>query len=332
VALAALGVCASTIMYTLESSSVAALVDAVFVPAKGSLDALVNSGVPASIVGTLPMTVKHDVFSQSVRKSRRTESVSQPAIKWLDAHSSSRFRFLCSVAGVAQQHFSRKALDVLIKAFVEEFDSGAAALVLHSAQAGSATTIRTWAQTKHPLLTIQTFSSYDDLPEVLPLVDLHRPLLLLVETPLSQDQMASLYAWSDAYAMPSRGEAWGRPLAEALTMGVPIVACNDGGPAEFARDNMLCYYVECTAAPVEWIPGGQITLKLQASPELGEWVEPSCPSLRKALRSVFSDFTSECDSETSAARVAAAETLASSLRDSQMNRLLLALIDAVVHR
>jgi glycosyltransferase involved in cell wall biosynthesis len=234
------------------------------------------------------------------------------------------------VAGVAQQHFSRKGLDVLIKAFVEEFDSGAGvALVLHTAQPQSAKTIQSWAQSKHPSLCIQTFSSYDELPEKSHIVGLQSPVLLLVETAFSQDQMASLYSWSDAYTMPSRGEAWGRPLAEALTMGVPIVACNDGGPAEFARDNMLCYFVQCHNCPVDWVPGGNVTLRAQNSPELGEWVEPSCESLRKALRCVLKDFSSECDSETSAQREAAADKVAAALRDSQMNETLLALLDRV---
>ena len=42
-----------------------------------------------------------------------------------------------------------------------------------------------------------------------------------------------MYAQSDAFVMPTRGEGWGLPICEAMAMGLPVVATNFSGPTAY---------------------------------------------------------------------------------------------------
>jgi glycosyltransferase involved in cell wall biosynthesis len=46
----------------------------------------------------------------------------------------------------------------------------------------------------------------------------------------------SLYRSVDAFVLPSRGEGWGRPYMEAMSMGLPVIATNWSGPTEFVNE------------------------------------------------------------------------------------------------
>ena len=45
--------------------------------------------------------------------------------------------------------------------------------------------------------------------------------------------LRDLYAQSDAFVLPTRGEGWGLPIAEAMSMGLPSIATNFSGPSAF---------------------------------------------------------------------------------------------------
>ena len=71
--------------------------------------------------------------------------------------------------------------------------------------------------------------------------------LLDDELPLSS--LPRLYRAADAFVLPSRGEGWGRPHAEAMAMGLPGVATNWSGPTAFLS-NDTGYPLEYSVAPV----------------------------------------------------------------------------------
>lgn len=50
-------------------------------------------------------------------------------------------------------------------------------------------------------------------------------------------QLAALYASSDAFVLPSRGEGWCLPCMEAMSAGLPVLVTNHSGPASFLTDN-----------------------------------------------------------------------------------------------
>ena len=45
--------------------------------------------------------------------------------------------------------------------------------------------------------------------------------------------LRDLYAQADAFVLPTRGEGWGLPIAEAMAMGLPSIATNFSGPSAF---------------------------------------------------------------------------------------------------
>jgi len=47
---------------------------------------------------------------------------------------------------------------------------------------------------------------------------------------LSEQAMAQLYCHADAFVLPSLGEGWGLPLAEAMAIGLPTIGTRWGGP------------------------------------------------------------------------------------------------------
>eukprot|EP01052_Picozoa_sp_SAG31_P022391 SAG31_NODE_1779_length_7293_cov_39.850153_4_plen_460_part_00 len=50
---------------------------------------------------------------------------------------------------------------------------------------------------------------------------------------LPKESVAQLYLAADAFVLCSRGEGWGRPVAEAMAMGVPTLATNWSGQTDF---------------------------------------------------------------------------------------------------
>ena len=92
-----------------------------------------------------------------------------------------------------------------------------------------------------------------------------------------QADMPRLYKRADAFVLPSRGEGWGRPHLEALSMGLPVIATNWSGPTEFlTQDNSYP------------LPIAQDLVPVQDGPFQGHlWADPSVPDLRRLIRRVY---------------------------------------------
>ena len=95
---------------------------------------------------------------------------------------------------------------------------------------------------------------------------------------LSQSELPSAYASVDALVLPSRGEGWGRPHVEAMSMGLPVLATNWSGPTAFLD--------ESNGFPVPYthlrpVPDGPFAGHLMA--------EPDERALRAAMRAVMED-------------------------------------------
>lgn len=64
--------------------------------------------------------------------------------------------------------------------------------------------------------------------------------------------LRNLYAAADAFVLPTRGEGWGLPIAEAMAMALPVIATNWSGPtALLSADNSFAL------SPARMLPGGQ---------------------------------------------------------------------------
>lgn len=103
--------------------------------------------------------------------------------------------------------------------------------------------------------------------------------VLLVSDPCSDRAMPGLYTACDAFVLPTRGEGWGRPLAEAMAAGLPTIGTAWGGNLDFMTpDNS--YLVETDGlVPVD--EGVEV-----ASFRGHRWANPSVEHLRQVMRRV----------------------------------------------
>ena len=63
------------------------------------------------------------------------------------------------------------------------------------------------------------------------------PRIQLISRHIPTSDLPRLYKACDAFVLPSRGEGWGRPHVEAMSMGLPLISTNWSGPTEFMTIN-----------------------------------------------------------------------------------------------
>lgn len=61
--------------------------------------------------------------------------------------------------------------------------------------------------------------------------------IIVIEAPLGDRDMTSLYRAADAFVLPTRGEGWGIPFMEAMAMGLPTIGTRWGGHLDFMNDS-----------------------------------------------------------------------------------------------
>lgn len=62
---------------------------------------------------------------------------------------------------------------------------------------------------------------------------LRLPSVYVSSQHLARSEVPRLFKSADAFVLPTRGEGWGLPLAEAMAMSLPVVATNWSGPTAF---------------------------------------------------------------------------------------------------
>jgi glycosyltransferase involved in cell wall biosynthesis len=107
------------------------------------------------------------------------------------------------------------------------------------------------------------------------------PTLYVVHEHVSDEDFPRFYKSSDVFVLPSRGEGWGRPHAEAMSMGLPIIATNWSGTTAFLDDSVGyplpiegLVPVNANKSDAGWFGGLQ-------------WAQPSVSELRRLMRHVF---------------------------------------------
>ena len=98
------------------------------------------------------------------------------------------------------------------------------------------------------------------------------PPVVLLDEAVPQAELPSLYRAVDAFVLPTRGEGWGRPVVEAMAMGLPAIATNWSGITAFLSPQ--------TGYPLPY--------KLVKAPTDAShfWAEPDVLALRAVLRHV----------------------------------------------
>lgn len=172
--------------------------DAVWVPSSWLADVLRGSGVAVPLY-IIPGFVDPEIFRPDARPL--------PALMGTD-----RFRFLC-----VGKWEARKGFDVLLRAFAEEFAPTEPVELV----------VRTGVlfHQPEPRCLLETVG----LPDHAPITTYQAPLR-------SRADMARLYASCSAFVLPSRGEGFGLPVAEAMSCGLPVIATGASGMADLVQE------------------------------------------------------------------------------------------------
>jgi glycosyltransferase involved in cell wall biosynthesis len=143
----------------------------------------------------------------------------------------------------------RKGIDVLVRAFREEF--------------GPAEPVRL------------VLKSVDELPFVPPA----DPRIRVITGFWSHDALLRLLEEMDAFILPSRAEGFGLCGLEAMATGLPTIATNWSGPADYLdpADSLPLHYRLVDAAGME----------ANGVRYFGKWAEPDVTHLRSLLRWLY---------------------------------------------
>ncbi len=199
-----------------------------------------NSGVhvPVEIVG-------HGLDNAGATTSTRREKSSQ------ELPADRPFTFLHISSGLA-----RKGIEELISAYCLAFTVGDA--------------VR---------LVIKTFDHEQNM--VGPWINqiakgVQSPAIQIIPHELNPDEIAELYEDCDAVVLPTRGEAFNLPAAEAMAHGKPLIVTGYGGHLDFCSDSnsmLVDFNFELSASH----------LNVHNS----MWVRTSVPALVKAMKTAF---------------------------------------------
>jgi len=153
--------------------------------------------------------------------------------------------------------FPRKAPEVLIRAFCEEF-----------------------TRRDDVRLIVKTFENpHNRIREIVDEADSRWPSHAPIEVvfrPLELDEMRWLYEQSGALVSASRGEGFGLPVAEAMLTGCPVIATVYSGQADICPEGS-CWPVEYRLEPA----------RTHLTEGESYWAEPVLDSLRAQMRAVY---------------------------------------------
>jgi Glycosyl transferases group 1 len=102
----------------------------------------------------------------------------------------------------------------------------------------------------------------------------------IVDRSLSSDELAGVMAACDCYVSLHRAEGFGLTMAEAMSLGKPVIGTAYSGNVDFmTSDNS--YLVDYTI--------GRVGPECEIYPPEGEWAEPSIEHAAQLMRAVYGD-------------------------------------------
>eukprot|EP00980_Cylindrotheca_fusiformis_P017203 scaffold5296_cov215-Cylindrotheca_fusiformis.AAC.6 len=186
--------------------------DEIWVPTHHHKQIFKDAGVtkPLVVVG---QGIDVDFWNPSLQKPLSFKEIDRN-----DKCSKDDYRFLSVFKWEA-----RKGPDVLLPSFYKAFPEGKGAclIIVTSLYHGDAKLVYDEVKA-HWHHASSTKEQAGDVPQ---------GVILL--SGLSLELLVSLYRSVDSFVLPSRGEGWGRPYMEAMSMGLPVIATNWSGPTEF---------------------------------------------------------------------------------------------------
>ncbi|KAG1674484.1 hypothetical protein FOA52_003089 [Chlamydomonas sp. UWO 241] len=130
------------------------------------------------------------------------------------------------------------------------------------------------------------------------------PRVYVEASRLSEPDLVSLYHSADAFVLPTRGEGWGLPVAEAMAMGLPAIVTGWSGVADLVTEE-VGYHVRWSLSDVAEGKDGAWWL-------VGKWADADVGHLREVMRHVY-DHPEEAAAKGAAARTRVVEKFSPAL-------------------
>lgn len=181
-------------------------------------------------------------------------------IKDIKPAPGSAFRFLH-----VSSAFERKGVDALLSAFFEQY-SAADAVELY---------IKTFPN-PHNHVRAQCAALQAGRTDA--------PLVVIDEAPLDDAGMLALYRSAQALVLPTRGEGFNLPAAEALAMGLPVIVTGFGAHLDF-----------CTRTTALLVPYHFSESLSHVKSADACWVEPDVPALGVLMRQLQTEVMADSE-------------------------------------
>ena len=221
----------------------------VWVPTEFNRDTFARSGVVREKIRIVPGAINATLYDPALVEGRRVSAAKD-------------FQFL-SVFDFTP----RKGWEILLRAYFEEFGA--------SEHVSLVVKVVNFFREAHPAEKVRELieaHGFRDLPE-----------LILIDRECSDGELRELYAGSDAFALASRGEGWGRPYMEAMAFGLPTIGTRWSGNLEFMNDE------NSFLIDIDGLEPCEQRWSSMAVYRGHRWAVPSIASLRRQMRTVFED-------------------------------------------
>eukprot|EP00455_Lapot_gusevi_P053541 TRINITY_DN8369_c0_g1_i2.p1 TRINITY_DN8369_c0_g1~~TRINITY_DN8369_c0_g1_i2.p1 ORF type:complete len:302 (+),score=26.77 TRINITY_DN8369_c0_g1_i2:384-1289(+) len=190
--------------------------DEIWVPTEFHRQVFQASGVSASKLVVVPESVDTAWFDPNRSDLQAMNLPLSPPFK--TSHASA-FKFLSIF-----KWEDRKGWKILLEAYVRQF-SRQDQVVLYILTNAYHSTSDFHVAIDNFLNSLNVGKSSDDWP-----------VIELLPSGIPTTQLPSLYKAVDCFVLPSRGEGWGRPHVEAMSMALPVITTNWSGPQAFITE------------------------------------------------------------------------------------------------
>eukprot|EP01060_Flectonema_neradi_P013813 TRINITY_DN20533_c0_g1_i2.p1 TRINITY_DN20533_c0_g1~~TRINITY_DN20533_c0_g1_i2.p1 ORF type:complete len:1030 (+),score=153.66 TRINITY_DN20533_c0_g1_i2:76-3165(+) len=205
-------------------------VNEIWVPSNFVRNAFIDSGIKASKLVVMPEGIDCKFYDPDA-----AGYLQLPSNIWAQYNSNDTLRHLRG-RHVFLSIFKwepRKGGDVLIRAFINEFTSEDKVTLVISTYRWYPGSPETWGPTRDPALfqlAIEQIAASEG-------VDPDRmPHIVVITENLSEEDIRDLYAACHTFVLPTRGEGWGLPIIQAMSMGMPTISTAWGGAMAFMND------------------------------------------------------------------------------------------------
>lgn len=188
------------------------LVDEIWVPSKFLLHSFAKRGISEKKLHVIPFPIDTNFFDPY-----STKPMILPGSE--ECSSEHTFKFLSIFKWEI-----RRAPEILIEAYFKSFkknDPVCLFLVTYIPNSNS----------QRDITMIN--EKIKNISELLNLNENQLPKFVIINETISTYDMPSLYKAVDSFVMATRGEGWGLPFIEAMSMGLPTIGTNFGGQCDF---------------------------------------------------------------------------------------------------